>query len=266
MKYVYFLSIISILNFGFSTLMAENKPKVLLASTIDQDSKNTRLFIKSLKNINCQDISIDYLFIDNSNNLSNYINKLFNSSVVYKNVYKSIAKDTYSSSEQAIWQRAYCKNKMIEKALADNYDYLLIVDSNVMLSYETIEQLIKDKKDIISPIVWDSQDQNYPQVWLHDQEKKYAITGSAALDENEITKRKNGFTEELKKPGTYQVGGLAGCILISRKALQAGVNFNEIKNITFLPEECHFSIRAQVLGFSLFVDTNFPAYYSSSNQ
>jgi hypothetical protein len=49
--------------------------------------------------------------------------------------------------------------------------------------------------------------------------------------------------------------------LISRKALVAGVSFAEIKNLSFWGEDRHFCIRAAALGFSLYVDTHFPAYH-----
>jgi hypothetical protein len=54
---------------------------------------------------------------------------------------------------------------------------------------------------------------------------------------------------------------LGACTLISSKALKAGVNFSEIKNVSFWGEDRHFCIRASALGFSLFVDTRLPAYH-----
>jgi len=66
---------------------------------------------------------------------------------------------------------------------------------------------------------------------------------------------------QLKVPGVYTVGGLGACTLISKRAIQAGVNFKEIYNISFMGEDRHFCIRAVALGFELFVDTHYPAFH-----
>jgi SRSO17 transposase len=49
--------------------------------------------------------------------------------------------------------------------------------------------------------------------------------------------------------------------LISRTALEAGVNFSRISNLSFWGEDRHFCIRAAALGLQLFVDTHYPAYH-----
>ncbi|RBN36101.1 glycosyl transferase, partial [Priestia megaterium] len=51
------------------------------------------------------------------------------------------------------------------------------------------------------------------------------------------------------------------CTLISQKALQKGINFSKISNLTFWGEDRHFCIRAAALGLSLYVDTHYPAYH-----
>ena len=62
-------------------------------------------------------------------------------------------------------------------------------------------------------------------------------------------------------PGTYEVGGLGACTLISNKALKAGVNFSRMHNLTFWGEDRHFCLRAVSLGFPLYADTRYPAYH-----
>jgi hypothetical protein len=63
----------------------------------------------------------------------------------------------------------------------------------------------------------------------------------------------------LREPDIYEVGGLGACTLISAKALNAGVNFAPLKNISFWGEDRWFCIRASAKGFPLFLDTHFPA-------
>lgn len=41
----------------------------------------------------------------------------------------------------------------------------------------------------------------------------------------------------------------------------SGVRFKEIKNLSFFGEDRHFCVRAAALGFSMFMDTHYPAYH-----
>lgn len=69
------------------------------------------------------------------------------------------------------------------------------------------------------------------------------------------------FIESLKEKGVFRVGGLGACTLISRRALEAGVNFSSLYNISFWGEDRSFCIRAAAAGLDLFVDTYYPAYH-----
>lgn len=142
---------------------------------------------------------------------------------------------------------AALKNFIIDKARTDGYDYLFLIDSDIVLNPATLNHLIRTEKEIISEIFWTRwtpEQEELPQVWLSDF---YNLTRE--------------FVEQLKTPGIYEVGGLGACTLIHKKALHAGINFNKVKNITFWGEDRHFCVRAVVLGFSLFVDTHYPAYH-----
>ena len=46
------------------------------------------------------------------------------------------------------------KNTMIEYALADQYDYLFFVDSDLVLHPNLLELLRSCKKDIVSEVFW----------------------------------------------------------------------------------------------------------------
>src|SRR5690606_11422810 len=51
------------------------------------------------------------------------------------------------------------------------------------------------------------------------------------------------------------------CTLIHRSALEAGVRFQTIENITLYGEDRHFCVRAAAMGLKLYVDTRLPAYH-----
>src|SRR5690606_29619636 len=137
-----------------------------------------------------------------------------------------------------------------------DYDYLFLIDSDIVLHPQTIHQLLKANKDIISNIFWTKWQPSYPalpQVWMFDQYEQFQKRREEQLSNEQIIYRHQEFLKMLKKPGIYEVGGLGACTLISKRAIKAGVNFKEIKNISFWGEDRHFCIRAQALGFDLFV-------------
>ena len=100
-----------------------------------------------------------------------------------------------------------------------------------------------------------------PQVWIEDEYSMYKKQYHSLMSNEEIQEQIFSFLHQLRIPGVYEVGGLGACTLISRKALQAGVNFSTIKNLSFWGEDRHFCIRAVALGFDLYVDTHHPAYH-----
>ncbi|WP_338140244.1 hypothetical protein [Paenibacillus thiaminolyticus] len=53
---------------------------------------------------------------------------------------------------------------MIQHAIDEQYDYLFLVDSDLLLHPRTVEQLVATGKDIVSEIFWTSwQSDSAPQ-------------------------------------------------------------------------------------------------------
>jgi hypothetical protein len=101
-----------------------------------------------------------------------------------------------------------------------------------------------------------------PQVWLGGGYRLYHLLGPGEKPgEIEINRRTKEFLDMLRRPGTYRVGGLGACTLISRKALRLGVSFGEIYNLDLTGEDRHFCVRAAALGLELYADTHFPPYH-----
>jgi hypothetical protein len=65
----------------------------------------------------------------------------------------------------------------------------------------------------------------------------------------------------LHKPGVYRVGGLGACTLISRRALDAGVTYEPLYNVSWWGEDRHFCLRAVALDFELWADTHCPPFH-----
>jgi len=245
---------------------------ILIGCPVYQKPPFLKEFLRSLKNINMEGFRGDFLFIDdNKVEESKKLLKDFFMNGSKVKIIESINKDKYVCNEKThnwndklIWKVAGFKNAIISHARDNNYDYLFLIDSDILLYPETIHHLIKQDKDIISEIFWTKwrpKSIELPQVWMYDQYKMYEPPPDTNLSNAEIYLRLMEFIHKLKVPGVYKVGGLGACTLISKKAMDGGVSFSRIPNISLWGEDRHFCIRAAVLGFELYVDTHYPGYH-----
>ena len=129
------------------------------------------------------------------------------------------------------------RNMTVRRALGGGYDYLFSVDTDIILHPETLTRLLEADKDIVSELFWTN---GWCNAWMYDQ--------SAGMDPHWVT------------PGLYQVGMTGACILISRRVLEAGVDYSAIPNIRkcLWGEDRHFCISAACHGFTLWTDTHCP--------
>lgn len=248
------------------------KKHVLLGSPVQQSPAILREFLIALEEMEKTGISIHYMFMDD--------NTYESSSALlaeFKEKYKQVEiinnKDSFNYrcdeythywQEETVWKVARMKDKIIEYARKNNYDYLFLIDSDLVVHPNTLVQLIKAGKEIISSIYWTCWQPGtieMPQVWLEDQYSMYKKIPGEVITDEEANRRLLEFFNQLRIPGIYEVGGLGACTLISGKALGAGISFAKIKNLSFWGEDRHFCIRAAALGFSLYVDTHYPAYH-----
>lgn len=245
-----------------------NNARVLIGSPIRQSPPVLDRFLQSLGALNKSNLKVDYYFVDDNDEIE--------SKELLKNFSRSIGSsvlieeanldDVYVKNETThfwdnnlIWKVAAFKNSIINYCKAEGYDYLLLIDSDLVLAPPTLEHLILADKQIISEIFWTKWQPNadiMPQVWLYDQ---YSFSDKNSYVDSAL--KYLGFAEKLRVPGIYKVGGLGACTLIGREALDKGVSFDQIYNISFWGEDRHFCIRAAALGIELFVDTSYPAFH-----
>ncbi|CAI6085453.1 glycosyltransferase [Cohnella sp. JJ-181] len=252
--------------------MNDNKLRILIGSPVRQQPNILEKFLASLSNLEQTSYQAAYFFIDeNDDSSSSELLKQFSSrhrGTVIKRMTASseyIRNDTtHYWNEDAIWRVASYKNMLIHYARERQFDGLFLVDSDLLLHPHTVEQLVEARVDIVSEIFWtrwQPHAQSQPQVWLQDEYVQYERHRGETLTEEQIGQRYDAFLDKLRKPGLYEVGGLGACTLISRKALEAGVSFRPIPNLSFWGEDRHFCIRAAALGLSMYVDTHLPAYH-----
>lgn len=247
--------------------------RVLIGSPVHQQPAIMKEFLASLSELKHDNVTIAYLFMDdNEDEESSRLLVDFAANQENVMIHKSQEKTehyhcdeyTHHWKEEQIWKVARMKDEIINYAIKKEFDYLFLIDSDLVLHPLTLQQLIHANKDIISNIFWTRWQPNameLPQVWLEDHYTLYRKGRNETLTDSKIRVRTQEFLHQLHQPGIYEVGGLGACTLISRKALIAGVKYAEIPNLSFWGEDRHFCIRAAALGFLLFVDTHYPAYH-----
>ena len=245
--------------------------KILIGSPVRQKSNILKEFLCGLDEAEKGQNQVTYFFVDDNieEESSNLLKKFAeNNDVIIKK-----GSDLYNQDahyEGHVWHAenlariTVYKNEMISYCIQRKYDFLFLIDSDIVIDKKCILQLLSNKVDIVSNIFWTQWQKNgilTPQCfWIPDiyiQDKAFNVP----MTFQEAHKIKMDMIEKLKKPGLYKVDGLGACTMISRHALELGVSFKEIPNLRIPGEDRPFCIRAGALGIDLYMDSVYPAYH-----
>jgi hypothetical protein len=230
-------------------LYSYNNPikKVLICAPVREDSDIFELYLNALDNLIIpENVIVEKHFIlHNSPNLieicdSRKINyTIFNSE---NNFVKD--EDRHNWDRKNVDDVIAMKNGLADFALRNNFDYVFMVDSDVIVQTKTLLSLIKEEKQIISEIFWTDWENNglaLPNCWYWDS---YGFTIEAM--------------ELWKEKGVYPVGMTGACILIKTDVYKK-FNYDRIYNISFDGEDRFFCIRAACNNVEIYIDTKYPA-------
>lgn len=244
-------------------------PRILIASPVRQKEHVLAQFLESLNLLDSTGVVLDFAFVDDHNEYD-LLNK-FSADKSNVRVFPGSPEDSYFCNEithywreNLIWKIAAYKDQFIKLALEEGYDYLFLIDSDLYVQPQTLKHLIALQKDIVSEVYWTRWQPGtfpLPQVWVTGHYQLYSSQRGETLNQEEINKRTDEFLQMLYVPGTYKVGMLGACTLVSRKALSLGVSFSQIYNLDLWGEDRHFCIRAAVLNLELYADTHYPPYH-----
>lgn len=240
------------------SVSAQTAPlRILIGSPVRKKPVILREFLDSLLRLERDNIITDYFFVDDNDDpestalLQEFARNTTTSCTIYRHPQKTEAyvctENTHYWTSNLIARVTKSKNMMIEAALKGNYDYLFLVDSDLVLHTKTLFYLVKAGKDIIAENHWTrwfAGSALQPSVW---QEHDYNYNEE--------------FLQKLRHPGVYPVKGLCACTLVSRRALQLGVSFDRLEGVEYTGEDRHFCLRAEALGLRLFCDTHAPAFH-----
>jgi len=241
--------------------------RILVGSPIRQKPKILFEFLKGVSEIEHDNIDLEYFFIDdNIDYESTLLLKKFAAN--HKTILKKADEFSSSSNEQYkcdsithFWtdsleeKVAKFKDEIIEYARTFKFDFLFLVDSDIVLDRRTLRKLLSCKVDIVANVFWT---QWSPGDVLKPQ--CFEMKTMSGL-RNEAKKKTIDMHVQMRIPGLYEVNGTGACTLISHNALSKGVSFKKITNISLHGEDRDFCVRANVLGFKLFMDTTYPVYH-----
>lgn len=244
--------------------------KVLIASVVKQKETILSEFLRSLEQLDSDGMDVHFVFVDDQENGNPLLGKFAVSNQNVR-VFPGGEGGSYVCNEKTHYWRgdiirkvARYKDDLLDLVRREEFDFVFLVDSDLVLHPRTLTHLAGLGKDIVSEVYWTKWEPDLPplpQVWLGGQYRLHGQQCGEQLTEDQIAARRQKFLAMLQTPGTYRVGGLGACTLLSKKALEVGVSFQEIENLDLIGEDRHFCIRAAVLGLQMYADTHYPPYH-----
>ena len=208
--------------------------KVLIAAPLRQKPEIFQEYQKGLDGLIIPDgVSVDRFFV--VNDCPEVIPLIRDADWIENNSENVTMYENHVWDNVLVSKMSVMRNQTIQRALEGGYDYLLSVDTDLVLEPHTLEVLLGTGKDICAGLFWTN---GWSNAWKYDQA--------------------DGYDPEWVKPGTYKVGGTGALILISRKVLEAGVDYTPIPNLrkAVFGEDRHFCIRAVCNGFEIWADSH----------
>jgi hypothetical protein len=250
---------------------ADATPRVLIAAPVRQKPVILQHFLDGLQRLDTTGLEVAYLFVDNNDDpqasqmlrafaeqVSAPVHRL---RVPVAEPYQR-TETTHHWTESLIWRLAAIKDGILHAALQHGYDYAFLVDSDLVLHPQTLRRMVGCRRDILSQVfwtVWSPDQPPLPNVWYADHYNLYRARREQILNDAAKGQRIEAFLNALAfYAGVYRVSGLGACTLIARRAIEAGVNFSELRGSLHAGEDRHFCLRAEALGFRLFADTTLP--------
>ena len=244
--------------------------KVLIASPVRQKEPILREFLRSLGELRTDGLETEFAFVDDHDTESELLRQ-FAAAQGRTTIIRGdrpgaydCDEDTHHWREELIWKVAAYKDTLLQLARDRAADFAFLVDSDLVLHPRTLVHLASLEKDIVAEVFWTMWRPDMiplPQVWVAGQYRLHDLQPGENLTDEETLRRIGRFLAMLRQSGTYKVGGLGACTLVSKHALSLGVSFAPVYNLDYGGEDRHFCVRAAALGLELWADTHYPPYH-----
>jgi len=240
-----------------------DKSKVLVACpTFSGMDYCLDIFLDRIKKLSFP--SYEILIVDNSDN-DTYCKKINSRGI--KCIWDNI------SEENKLNRLVHSRNLILDYATENNFDYVLMMDQDVIPPINIIESLLSSKKDIISGVylnyfVSSNKTELLPVAWMSISESEFEEMKSKGIRFHPSVKSHKDLNRHLTQEefNTSQILKVlhpsAGCMLLSRKVFSnvryesldlKKMGFQISKNTT---DDLGFRKNAQEQGFEIFIDTS----------
>ena len=232
--------------------------RILIATPVNQDENIFKEYLFSLNNLYIpKGYKADVFFIlHNCDELKKYINEnqytIINNNI---NLEKSNNNDRKNWKEENYYLLAEMRTSLLKKAREEKYDYLFMVDSDVLLHPKLLSLLINDNKDIVSSLSWTKPTINSK------------LEAPCAQYEGWETFQN---TEILKTPGLYRVGWTGRCTLISSRVFNnSNISYYQLSGVDNTGSEDYaFCLRCycNIPDIEIYIETRLPSRHLYSEK
>ena len=144
-------------------------------------------------------------------------------------------------------------NKVADRLVAEDFDYVLIVESDVVIPENAFSHLLEQNVDVAVAVV---PFHSYPKNPALNDMYKDIVCAGVFLDPDDLRPVTNGKLEEYQdKVVTFKDGKLVagtGCILIKRCVFEHGIRFTN--NFSVASFDVYFWRDIRKAGFSAAID------------
>ena len=238
--------------------------KILAGASVRQNSKVLAAHLETMEwQTTSEDVQVDLCYVNDldpdDEDYKEASDVLFNSGarVLNTNIHERpsgaeyvVASDTHHWQEPTFYWLAQQKQKLLDLAVEEEYDAVFLVDTDLLLSPDTLQSLIHAEVPIVSAVFWTSWNTGIaplPQVWL---QHPYGFDGSRIKEPD--------FLRRLQRRELLPVRGLGACTLIQTEALQSVCYWPYLEGLPtggmWQGEDRTFCVRANNAHIPLFGD------------
>ena len=186
-------------------------------------------FVKRLKNLDYS--NYDILIVDNSRNKTFYnkIKDIPDIKVLYDN----------TTEEKNLLRLISSRNKILDFAIENDYNYLLMMDSDVMIKENALNKLLSFDKNIVSGLYFsffnvNGKPQLLPICYKKLEEEdflKLKEKGLPSFVKSREDIRRNITKEEIENNDILEVlYPSGGCLLLSKDAFSSGARYGLLED------------------------------------
>ena len=151
------------------------------------------------------------------------------------------------------------KNKILQWALANKADYVLLCDADLILDRTTIASLLACDKPIVTATYWTRWQHSVPETGRNDAGPQVWLTHPYGMEGRGMDGAE--FRQRLLNREVVRVWGFGACTLIARRVLEAGISFDFLPDVPMTGlmagEDRHFCIRCERQHIDAYAD-NWP--------